>query len=81
MIILKPTTENTYLNHARQHQMINRNKTLRESMDLPICPKCQRIGLRHKGWKEKKIMVCPKCGYEGHTPITLSNYLQQGLYK
>lgn len=81
MIIKKETTFNTYLNHARQNQMIRKNKRLDELNELPVCPKCERLGLRHKGWKKHKIMVCPHCGYEGKTSLVMGDYIKQGLFK
>lgn len=78
--MIQPTM-NTYLNHARQNQMIAQNKTVKEMMEMPVCPKCTRAGFRHKGWREKKIMVCPHCGYEGPTTHVLRAFLKEGLYK
>ena len=41
---------------------------------LPICPKCERIGFRDKGWLEKMVMTCPHCGYNGKTDTVYSEY-------
>lgn len=81
MIIGKETTVNSYLNHARQNQMIKQNKTQQEMLELPVCPRCERVGFRHKGWKTHKIMVCPHCGYEGKTTIVMGAYIKRKLYK
>lgn len=43
---------------------------------LPICPKCERIGLRDKGWKENMIMTCPFCAYNGPTDTVYSEYMR-----
>lgn len=81
MIYLKPTNIDTYLNHARQNQLMVKYKSQKEMMELPICPKCERPGFRDKGWKEHKIMACPVCGYQGPTNMILKAYIKKGLYK
>lgn len=47
---------------------------------LPICPKCERIGLRDRGWNEKAIMTCPHCGYSGSTDIIYSEYAKENKF-
>jgi len=47
---------------------------------LPICPKCERIGLRDKGWTKDRIMTCPYCGYNGTTDIVYSEYKKDKNY-
>lgn len=74
-------TAEKYLNHARQSQMIAMNKTKREMLDLPVCPRCERVGLRDKGWRSHMRMVCPYCNYEGPTTKILRGYLKDRLYK
>lgn len=50
-------------------------------LSLPICPKCERLGLRDKGWVAQKIMTCPHCGYHGKATHQMSAYLNEGCYK
>lgn len=50
-------------------------------LSLPICPKCERLGLRDKGWVAQKIMTCPHCGYHGKATHQMSAYLSEGCYK
>jgi ribosomal protein L37AE/L43A len=50
-------------------------------LSLPICPKCERLGLRDKGWIAQKIMTCPHCGYHGKATHQMSAYLNEGCYK
>jgi hypothetical protein len=50
-------------------------------LSLPICPKCERLGLRDKGWVAQKIMTCPYCGYHGKATHQMSAYLNEGCYK
>ena len=83
MIITK-TGVNNYLNHGLSNPLVqlymNRGgKT--KIMELPICPKCERIGLRDKGWVTHKIMRCPHCGYNGKATCKFSAYLKEGCYK
>ena len=72
-----------YMNHGTQSSLIrlyakqNREKLL----SLPICPKCERVGLRDKGWAAEKIMKCPYCGYSGKATHQLSTYLNEGCYR
>lgn len=50
-------------------------------MDLPVCPKCERTGFRDKGWKDRKSMICPHCGYTGPTQYQLAAYMKDEAYK
>ncbi len=68
-----------YLNHARQNQLVQRHTV--PVMDLPVCPKCERAGFRDRGWKEKKVMVCPHCHYEGPSTVILRGYMKEKLYR
>lgn len=74
-------TVNKFLEHARQNQMVARNKTTQEMMEMPVCPRCERAGFKDKGWKEKKIMACPHCHYNGPTTVVLRAYLKEGMFK
>lgn len=77
-----------YMNHATQaalikmfqaqNQGINGEKKL---LALPVCPKCERVGLRDKGWTDHKIMKCPHCGYSGKASHVLMEYIKDELYK
>lgn len=84
MIILNKqgTPIETYLNHARQNQLVQKHIKGKKLFDQPICPKCERVGFRDKGWMEGKMtMVCSHCGYKGPTTKILRAYLEEGLYK
>jgi hypothetical protein len=69
----KHATENKLL----QAFVMRSNSPLR---DLPICPRCERIGLRDKGWSEKHIMTCPQCGYSGPTTKTYGDFISELLF-
>lgn len=84
MIIAKSTDVNTYLNHGLSDPLVQfymKQGGERLVVSLPICPKCERTGLRDKGWTLHKTMVCPHCGYRGHATHQLSTYLREGLYR
>jgi len=76
------TNLNTYLNHGISSPLV---KLYAEQganvLTLPICPKCERIGLRDKGWSLYKTMCCPHCGYKGRATHQLSAYINEDLYK
>ena len=83
-MIISKTNVNKYLEHTFSDptiQFYTRNGGERQLLSLPICPKCERTGLRDKGWALYKTMCCPHCGYKGHATHQLSAYIQEGLYK
>jgi hypothetical protein len=79
------TPIDTYLQHSKSGKL----QQLYQSMDtgrrritsLPVCPKCERVGFRDKGWSDNKTMCCPHCGYRGKATHVLSAYLEDQLYK
>lgn len=72
-----------YMEHSTQSPLVQlyANQARERLLSLPICPKCERIGLRDKGWARFKTMACPHCGYRGKATIQLSAYLNEGCYK
>jgi hypothetical protein len=87
MIVLKRngTSEETYLKHGKDSKL---QRLYQESsggrralLNLPICPRCERIGLRDKGWLERRIMRCPFCDYSGPAQCSLLEYVRSQLYK
>jgi hypothetical protein len=47
---------------------------------LPVCVRCERLGLWHKDEITKKpVGVCKACGTITHSPKTYSTYLAQGM--
>lgn len=78
------TDINKYLKHGTSSDLIKFYMDQGSStriMSLPICPKCERIGLRDKGWALNKTMKCPFCGYSGVATHQLSTYLDEGYHK
>lgn len=85
-MITNSTNLNTYLKHGTQNTLVklllNQNKNPNKKLlSLPICPKCERIGMRDKGWADHKLMKCPHCGYSGKATHVAMSYIQEGLYK
>ena len=75
---------NKYLEHSFSDPLIQFYKKQggeKLLISLPICPKCERTGLRDKGWGLNKIMRCPHCGYHGVATHQLSTYISEGLYR
>lgn len=87
MIIL--SKEGTPLDRYLQHGKSGKLQQLYQSMDtgkkrimsLPVCPKCERVGFRDKGWKDRRHMCCAHCGYNGPATHVLSAYLKDEMYK
>jgi hypothetical protein len=50
-------------------------------MDLPICPRCENIALRDKGWAAEGTIYCPVCGNRSSQRISLGDFIQQKLFK
>lgn len=72
---------NKYLNHGLSNSMLQQyTGDGANVLVLPICPKCERIGLRDKGWALHRTMACPHCGYNGHATHQLKAYLDEELY-
>lgn len=81
MLLLKTDKEEQlrkHFKHATSDGMVAMYLGDRPGMkrmnSLPICPKCERIGLRDKGWLENMVMCCPHCGYQGKTDTVYSEY-------
>lgn len=75
---------NKYMEHATSDPLVKfymNNAGDKLILSLPICPKCERLGLRDKGWKLNRIMTCPHCGYHGVATHQLSAYMDEGLYR
>ena len=83
-MLVSKTDFNRYLNHATSSKLLNfylNNGGKTQVMSLPICPKCEKIGFRDKGWATEKTMVCPVCGYRGPATHQLSAFLKDRQYK
>ena len=54
---------------------------IEKAKNNPVCPRCERVALRDKGYTENKIARCPHCGYHGRMDTTLAEYLGKEMYK
>ena len=75
---------NKYLGHGLSDPLVQfylKNGGNSQILSLPICPRCERTGLRDKGWALSRTMICPHCGYRGHATHQLSAYLDGELYR
>lgn len=52
----------------------------KEYREHPICPSCERIALRDKGWKEERWAQCPSCHRRFKAEKTLHEYIEEKLY-
>ena len=83
-MLTSTTNVNTYLNHATSTDLLKFYQAhggRTQIMALPICPKCEKLGFRDKGWATHRTMICPICGYHGPATHQLAAYLNEGQYK
>lgn len=88
MIILNKngTAIDTVKGHLQDSKLIQLYQGLgglnkKRILSLPVCPKCERTGLRDKGWGTNKMMCCPHCGYKGVATHQVSTYMQDKMYR
>ena len=60
---------------------LTQGKTLDNSKDSPICPRCEGVALRDIGYSENRIGRCPHCGFHGRMDTTVREYIQSGAFK
>jgi hypothetical protein len=82
-LLVSSTSEKTYMTHALQNKSLTNFLGMSNSnlADLPICPRCETIGLRDKGWLENRQMHCPNCDYQGTATETLETFVSKLLFK
>lgn len=65
--------------HAKSHPWIGEeNKSYSEH---PVCPRCEKIALRHTGWATNRIARCPACGWTGRAPTLVREYKRDKLWR
>lgn len=76
LILNKQSQEELWRRHALSDPLVSDYVRRHNGpvVSLPICPKCERAGLRSSGWAEHHIMTCPHCGYNGPTDTQFSMY-------
>ena len=71
-----------YQMHATSHPWIG---NMREHIEHPICPRCEKICLRGNGqkgsWERDRIAACPSCGWHGRATTLANEYIQEEMYR
>jgi predicted RNA-binding Zn-ribbon protein involved in translation (DUF1610 family) len=65
------------------HQLGSREDVQERVMELPVCPKCERVAFRdtRKNDPVRRFITCPNCGYHGPTNLVLAGFLKEGYHK
>lgn len=74
------TIEQKFFKHMIKDPLIHQCKNvMNRVMQLPICPKCERVALRdtRKGDPERRFITCPVCGYHGRFTHTAKVHMQE----
>lgn len=84
MVLTTRISVQEWQRHAAAHPWIGEKKTS-EYIEHPVCPHCERIALRGNGtkgsWGKDRIATCPSCGWRGHAPTIMREYVEDGLYR
>lgn len=65
-----------YYEHAFStslHKVCSNN----DMMDNPVCPRCEAVAFKDKGWTTERIGTCARCGFHGKMPTVLQMYLRE----
>lgn len=68
-----------FLKYAASNPMIR--EVPAEYKDHPMCPGCEKIALRDRGWNEHKWAQCPSCNRRFQAEVSLYEYMQDKLYR
>lgn len=81
-VVYEAMTPQEFLKYATSHPWLEGElDTYRQYQDHPICPGCEGIALRDKGWKEEKWSQCPRCHRRFKADINLYDYVKEQLYR
>jgi Zn ribbon nucleic-acid-binding protein len=82
-MVCNRTQDSVYKEHALQNKELKGflRRFMGDLYALPVCPRCEKLGLRDQGWRVNRIMSCPDCGYHGPTTKTYGEFLEEALYK
>ena len=67
--------------HAHSHPWIGQIGGERRTIQHPICPRCEKVALRDKGWERNRIARCPSCHWSGRAEVLLNEYVENQLYR
>ena len=67
-----------YMEHAKSELVTKFPSVRRRMLDLPVCPKCERIALRdtRPGDPQRRYITCPVCGYHGPSTIAAKIFIR-----
>ena len=65
---------------ARKRRPLTADEQFRMYKTHPVCPKCEKLAFRDKGYKAEGWSRCPSCGWHGKT-VTLDEVIHERLYR
>lgn len=77
-MLTRSISQQEWQRHATSHPWIGNDQSYNEH---PVCPRCEKVALRHKGWTTNRIARCPACGWTGRAPTLMREYKQQKLWR
>lgn len=82
LIRVEKMSPQEFLKYAASHPWLKTEiDAYKEYREHPICPGCEQIALRDKGWKEEKWAQCPNCHRRFQATINLYDYVKEQLYR
>lgn len=80
-MIIRSVGVDQYKRHASSHPWIGNRGGAKAHIEHPVCPRCEKIALRDKGWQSNRMARCPACGWSGRATTLLNEYIQDELYR
>ncbi|MEC0265143.1 hypothetical protein [Paenibacillus anseongense] len=68
-----------FMRYAASHPWID--EVPERYANHPVCPQCEQIALRDKGWSEEKWAHCPNCHRTFKSTMSLKEYMKEQLYR
>lgn len=67
--------------HAHSHPWIGEIGGPKRTIQHPVCPRCEKVALRDRGWAANRMARCPSCGWSGRATTLLNEYVEGGMYR
>lgn len=80
-MIIRSVGVDQFKQHAASHPMIGRHGGANSHVQHPVCPACEKIALRDKGWSQNRKARCPACGWTGRATKLLNEYIEDQMYR
>jgi predicted RNA-binding Zn-ribbon protein involved in translation (DUF1610 family) len=77
-VLFKDMSLDKFKQHATSHPWIG---TKQSYVQHPVCPRCEKIALRDKGWAANRMCRCPACGWSGQSQLLLKEYINNKSYR